>query len=40
MQRRVPDISKIEKAIGFSPTMNLEKIIQDIMRSNREDKNK
>ena len=30
IQRRVPDISKISKAIGWAPTKNLEAIIKDI----------
>lgn len=31
MQRRVPDISKINKLIGFRPTYNLPEIIKDIV---------
>jgi UDP-glucose 4-epimerase len=31
MQRRVPDISKINKIIGFKPTCNLAGIIKDIV---------
>lgn len=31
MQRRVPDISKISKLIGFKPTYALPKIIEDIV---------
>jgi UDP-glucose 4-epimerase len=30
IQRRVPDISKIKTAIGWSPTKNLDQIISDI----------
>jgi UDP-glucose 4-epimerase len=30
IQRRVPDISKISKAIGWAPTKDLEAIIKDI----------
>ena len=30
IQRRVPDISKISKAVGWAPTKDLEKIIRDI----------
>jgi UDP-glucose 4-epimerase len=30
IQRRVPDISKISKAIGWAPTKGLEAIIKDI----------
>ena len=31
MQRRVPDISKIKKSIGWAPTHTLDSIIQDIV---------
>lgn len=31
MPRRVPDISKLEKLIGFHPTKNLDQIIQDVI---------
>lgn len=31
MQRRVPDITKIKKLIGFSPTFSLPEIIKDIV---------
>jgi len=30
MQRRVPDISKIKKVLGWSPEINLDQIIKDI----------
>jgi UDP-glucose 4-epimerase len=30
IQRRVPDITKISKAISWAPTQNLEAIIKDI----------
>ena len=30
IQRRVPDISKIKRSIGWAPTKNLEAIIKDI----------
>jgi UDP-glucose 4-epimerase len=30
MQRRVPDISKIKTALGWSPEIGLEQIIRDI----------
>ena len=30
MQRRIPDISKIEHTVGWGPRLNLETIIQDI----------
>jgi len=32
MQRRVPDISKINKLIGFKPTFTLSEIIEDIVK--------
>ncbi len=32
MQRRVPDITKINKLIGFKPTYTLSEIIKDIVR--------
>ena len=32
MQRRVPDISKINKLIGFKPTYTLPGIIKDIVK--------
>ncbi|MFC1631066.1 NAD-dependent epimerase/dehydratase family protein [Candidatus Omnitrophota bacterium] len=31
MQRRVPDISKIEKLIGYRPTANLDGILKDVI---------
>lgn len=31
MQRRVPDISKIQRLIGYSPTMNLKDILKNII---------
>jgi UDP-glucose 4-epimerase len=34
MQRRVPDISKIKKVLGWSPEINLEQIITDIAAFN------
>jgi len=33
MQRRVPNISKIESTLGWRPTRSLETIIVDIARS-------
>jgi UDP-glucose 4-epimerase len=30
MQRRVPDISKIESVIGWAPTKSLDEIVQDV----------
>ena len=35
MQRRVPDVSKINKAIGWSPTHTLESIIADVAADKR-----
>jgi UDP-glucose 4-epimerase len=32
MQRRVPDITKINKLLGFKPTYNLSEIIRDIIK--------
>jgi UDP-glucose 4-epimerase len=31
MQRRVPDLTKIRKMIGFKPANNLEKIVSDVI---------
>ena len=36
MQRRIPDLSKIRKAIGFRPEHNLEKIVADVVAHTRE----
>ena len=33
MRRRVPDISKIRSFIGFEPSMNLDQIIESVVRS-------
>lgn len=33
MQRRVPDISKVQERIGWKPSRDLEKIIEDVARS-------
>ena len=33
MQRRVPDVSKINKAIGWSPTHTLDSIIESVAKS-------
>jgi UDP-glucose 4-epimerase len=33
MLRRVPDISKIEKVLGWAPKISLDKIIEDIKDS-------
>jgi nucleoside-diphosphate-sugar epimerase len=33
MQRRVPDISKISKAVGWSPTHTLDSIIDSVAKS-------
>jgi UDP-glucose 4-epimerase len=34
MQRRVPDISKIKKVLGWEPEINLDQIIKDIAAFN------
>jgi UDP-glucose 4-epimerase len=34
MQRRVPDISKIKQVLGWSPEIDLDKIIKDIAAFN------
>jgi UDP-glucose 4-epimerase len=34
MQRRVPDISKIKKVLGWEPKINLDQIIKDIAAFN------
>jgi UDP-glucose 4-epimerase len=34
MQRRVPDISKIKKVLGWEPAINLDQIIKDIASFN------
>ena len=31
MQRRIPDLAKIRRAIGFQPTHSLEKIVADVV---------
>ena len=36
MQRRVPDISKIQEAIGYTPTMNLDQILAEVIASHDE----
>lgn len=33
MERRVPDVSKLEAAVGFRPTMSLERIVADVVDS-------
>ena len=33
MQRRVPDVSKISKAVGWSPTHTLDSIIDSVVKS-------
>jgi len=37
MPRRVPDISKVERAIGWRPTRELAGILEDVIRSEREE---
>jgi UDP-glucose 4-epimerase len=36
MQRRVPDISKIKRVLGWTPEINLDQIIKDIAAFNSE----
>jgi UDP-glucose 4-epimerase len=33
MQRRVPDISKIRRTIGWAPTRSLEQTLEDVIQS-------
>jgi UDP-glucose 4-epimerase len=33
MQRRVPDLGKIRRLIGYRPTRNLDRILADVMKS-------
>ena len=35
MYRRVPDIGKVSKFIGWSPTRSLEDIIRDVIADQR-----
>jgi len=35
MQRRIPDLAKIRRVIGFQPTHNLEKIVSDVVAYTR-----
>lgn len=35
MQRRVPDITKVRQAVGFSPVRTLDDIIRDVIRDKR-----
>jgi UDP-glucose 4-epimerase len=35
MQRRVPDVSKLEKVIGFRPRTSLDQIIDDVIAEQR-----
>ncbi|MCK5578209.1 MAG: GDP-mannose 4,6-dehydratase, partial [Planctomycetes bacterium] len=32
MQRRVPDLSKIKKAIGYQPSKNIDQILDDVIK--------
>jgi UDP-glucose 4-epimerase len=34
MQRRVPDISKIKRVLGWTPEINLDQVIKDIAAFN------
>ena len=36
MQRRVPCTTKLRKLIGYAPTMDLDKILNDVIASQRE----
>lgn len=36
MQRRVPSTTKLRKLIGYAPTMDLDKILNDVIASQRE----
>ncbi len=36
MQRRVPDVSKLERTVGFRPTTTLREIIADVVAERRE----
>ncbi len=36
MPRRVPDLSKIERVLGWSPTRNLDQILGDVIESERQ----
>jgi UDP-glucose 4-epimerase len=40
MQRRVPDISKIERVLGWKPVIGLEQIIKDIAAQNKDQAHK
>ena len=35
MERRVPDISKIRTLTGWEPTLGLERILADVIESER-----
>ena len=35
MERRVPDISKIQALTGWRPTLGLDRIVADVVRSER-----
>ena len=36
MPRRIPDVTKIESALGWRPTLNLTQILQDVIHNERE----
>ncbi len=36
MPRRIPDLSKIERVLGWSPTRDLDGILDDVMKSERQ----
>ena len=35
MERRVPDLSKIQALTGWRPTLGLDRIVADVIRSER-----
>jgi UDP-glucose 4-epimerase len=36
MPRRIPDVSKIERTLGWNPSRDLTNILQDVIRAERE----
>ena len=36
MPRRVPDLSKIERVLGWAPTRSLDEILDDVIQSERQ----
>ena len=35
MRRRVPDVAKLERTIGFKPSTSLEQIVEDVVAEQR-----